>query len=233
MSDNVHIVIPARRDDPLFPDKILAPLNGKPLIWHVWQQAVAARLGEVTIACDDSAVFERLTALGMVCVMTERNLSPFMRTAQALDKLGIMAEVVVIVSPDIPQLSSAVLRSLVPPLWRADVDVSLAMWPEADHVHLQDPTQIKVAATEAHRAVYFSRCMVPYGATVGRCLANIAALRRDTLNRLVEHKAGALELEENIFWLRTFDLGLHSHVTLLDTPLRSIQTPDDLQSFSA
>lgn len=234
MSDNVHIVIPARRDDPLFPDKIMAPYKGKPMIWHVWQQAVAARLGEVTVACDDDSVFQRLTALGMVCVMTGRAITnPYQRTAQALEKLGIMAEVVLILPADVPLVTPAILRGLIPPLWRADVDISLLAWPEGDSSLLHNPTQVKTVVAENHRALYFSRCMIPYGATVGRCLAGPAALRRDTLNRLVEHQPSALEREENIFWLRALDMGLHAHVSLLDTRFANIKTEDDLKALPA
>lgn len=232
-SDSVHIVIPARRADPLFPDKIMAMYKGKPLIWHVWQQAVSARLGEVTVACDDSAVFDYLTKLGMVCVMTSKAVAnPYQRAAQALEKLGNMDEIVVVLPADIPTLSPAALRSLIPPLWRADVDVSLLAWPEADTSILHNPIFIKAAVSESHHALFLSRCMIPYGGSVGRCLAGPSAMRRDTLNRLVERGPVALEREENIFLLRALDMGFKAYVSLLDKPMPGIKTPDDLKALS-
>lgn len=234
MSDRVHIVIPARRADPLFPNKIMAPYKGKPMIWHVWQQAVAARLGEVTVACDDDDIFSQLTQLGMMCVMTTHAVAnPYQRVAQALDKMGNMDDIILVVPADIPTVTPAMLRSLVPPLWRAGVEVSLLAWPEADTAVLHNPMYIKAVVTEGHRALYLSRSMIPYGAVVGRCLAGPCAVRRETLNRLVERGPVALEREENIFLLRALDMGFHAHVSLLERPLPSVKTEDDLKALPA
>ncbi len=52
-------VIPARFASTRFPAKVLANIDGKPLVRHVWEKAVLCReLDEVLIACDHEDVFK-------------------------------------------------------------------------------------------------------------------------------------------------------------------------------
>ena len=49
-------VIPARWASTRLEGKVLAELNGKPMIQHVWERAKQTRLlEEIFIACDDEA----------------------------------------------------------------------------------------------------------------------------------------------------------------------------------
>ena len=64
-------VIPARWASTRFEGKVLAELQGKPMIQHVWQQAKKSRLlKDVIIACDDKRVFQIVEEFGATVVMT-------------------------------------------------------------------------------------------------------------------------------------------------------------------
>ena len=50
-------VIPARWASTRFEGKVLAKINGRPMIEHVWQRSRQSRLlKEVIIACDDERI---------------------------------------------------------------------------------------------------------------------------------------------------------------------------------
>src|ERR1039457_1567085 len=67
-------VIPARFFSTRFPAKVLADIDGKPLIRHVWEKAIQCReLDEVLIACDHEEVFKAAALFKARAVMTDPN----------------------------------------------------------------------------------------------------------------------------------------------------------------
>ena len=58
-------VIPARLGSTRLREKVLALIDGRPMIQHVWSRAKRAkRLSDVIIACDDARVHQCATAFG-------------------------------------------------------------------------------------------------------------------------------------------------------------------------
>ena len=54
---NFNVVIPARYNSSRIPGKPLAMINGKPMMWHVYQRALeSCVLDEVYIATDDERI---------------------------------------------------------------------------------------------------------------------------------------------------------------------------------
>ncbi|MBI3318365.1 MAG: 3-deoxy-manno-octulosonate cytidylyltransferase, partial [Candidatus Omnitrophica bacterium] len=68
-------VIPARYGAARFPGKPLAPINGEPLIHHVWRRAgLSKRLDALLIATDDRRILEAAKRFGAQAVMTPLEL---------------------------------------------------------------------------------------------------------------------------------------------------------------
>ncbi len=66
----VTIVIPARYESSRFPGKPLAQLAGKPLIQHVYEQAIrVSRVDQVIVATDDSRIQRAVEQFGGVAQM--------------------------------------------------------------------------------------------------------------------------------------------------------------------
>ena len=55
-----HIVIPARYGSTRLPAKALADINGKPLVYWVWRQAMQSKAVSVTVATDDVRIQEAM-----------------------------------------------------------------------------------------------------------------------------------------------------------------------------
>ena len=63
-------VIPARYGSMRFPGKVLAQLQGKPIIQWVWERAIQSKADVVLIAADDPKVEEAIKKFGGNVVMT-------------------------------------------------------------------------------------------------------------------------------------------------------------------
>jgi len=68
------IIIPSRMASTRFPNKPMALIDGVPMIQRVWQQAKNANIGPVVVACCEKEVFDLITEIGGVAIMTPPNL---------------------------------------------------------------------------------------------------------------------------------------------------------------
>ena len=68
------VAIPARMQSTRFPGKVLADINGKPMLWHVFQGASQAlRVSDVWIITDSQKVFDQAPSWGAKALMTEEH----------------------------------------------------------------------------------------------------------------------------------------------------------------
>ena len=95
-------VIPARLHSTRFPEKILADIKGKPMIWWVWKAAKKAEtLSEVFVATDHPKIYSAVRDFGGNAVMTSsRHKSGTDRIAEAVK--GLKADIVVNIQGDEP-----------------------------------------------------------------------------------------------------------------------------------
>jgi len=64
-------VIPCRYQSSRFPGKSLALINGKPMMWHVYQRVLESKVcDEIYVATDDQRIQEACNELGMANIMT-------------------------------------------------------------------------------------------------------------------------------------------------------------------
>src|SRR5579862_3192091 len=105
-------VIPARFASTRFPAKVLANIDGKPLIWHVWEKARQSKeLDEVLIACDHQEVFEAAQNFKAQVVMTSPDHpSGSDRIAEAVKNLNV--DIVVNIQGDEPFIDSRTIDAL-------------------------------------------------------------------------------------------------------------------------
>ena len=67
------IVIPARYGSSRLPGKPLALINGRPMVWHVWQRALETGItsADIWIATDDQRIYDTAMDFGANVVMTD------------------------------------------------------------------------------------------------------------------------------------------------------------------
>ena len=156
-------VIPARHASTRFPGKVLALIDGKPMIEHVWIRAKRAReLSEVIIACDDARVMDAATAFGAKVVMTDPALpSGSDRVAQAVKDLDY--DNVVNIQGDEPLIEPSLIDQLARALAKFPTVSVVTLIQEIKNTpDITNPNVVKVVINKKGESLYFSRSPIPF-----------------------------------------------------------------------
>ena len=234
MPESVLGVIPARFASRRFEGKPLARLGGKPLVQHVYERAAACSLLErVVVATDDERIRRAVDRFGGRAVMTSpHHLSGTDRVAEvaASDPAGI----VVNIQGDEPFVNARVLEQVVLPLLRKGSSPMSTLCKRIDRDELlADPNVVKVVRDLKGRALYFSRCPIPYRRRAGRRVVwehiGIYAYRRDFLLDFSRLPPTELEAAEGLEQLRALEHGHGIEVVPTEDHIgASVDTPEDL-----
>lgn len=234
-------VIPARFASSRFPAKMLATIDGRPLIWHVWQKAVLCRqLDDVLIACDHPEILKAAQNFHARAVMTDpKHPSGSDRIAEAVGRLQV--DIVVNIQGDEPFLDPATIDGLAA-LLKQDPQIQMAtvireITREAD---LADPNVVKCVVDAQANALYFSRSAIPYhrrpqassGARNFKHLG-LYAYRKEFLLQFTQWPKGVLEAAEELEQLRALERGIKIRTTITDKESIAVDTPQDLQKAQA
>ncbi|MDD6337448.1 MAG: 3-deoxy-manno-octulosonate cytidylyltransferase [Lentisphaeria bacterium] len=227
------VIIPARMGSMRFPGKVLADLGGKPVIQHVWENAMQSKADLVMVAADDVRVEQAVKAFGGQVVMTKPShpsgSDRVWEAAQSTD-----AELIVNVQGDEPFLPSQVIDDLIDAMHGPDAPAMgtvVLPCPRADIA--SNPNLPKVVLTADDYAIYFSRSMIPYLREGGEETAvyrhwGIYAYRRETLAKFVSLPEGRLEKCEKLEQLRALENGIRIKVIRTSFDSIGIDTPEDL-----
>ena len=234
MSERVRVMVPCRMASTRLPNKPLADICGKPMIVRVAEQATAARVGDVTVACDSREIYDVVTRHGFDAVMTDPDLhSGSDRIWQGVMRLMEAGEpqpdIIINVQGDEPLLPPELVRACLPPFWHDWVDVVTFAHPIQAEADKQDPGMVKAVTTEGHQALYFSRSPIPYGADVLKRHIGLYAYRYGALERFVLAEPSVLERQEKLEQLRGLDIGLKYYVGMTDAAPVGVDTPADLE----
>ncbi len=233
-----RIVIPARYASTRFPGKALAHLDGRPLLQHVHERAVASAAVEVVVATDDERIADAARSFGAKVAMTHGDHhSGTDRIAEVADRLGWGdQEVVVNVQGDAPFLPPAdigqVARLLAGHETAAMATLCTPIETEAEY---NDDHAVKVVFDHSGRALYFSRAAIPARAHGCHDLpqawrhVGIYAYRVDALRALTRTQPCEIELSEKLEQLRAMWLGMEIRVAVAAESLGpDVDTPEDL-----
>ena len=227
------VIIPARMGSMRFPGKVLADLGGKPVIQHVWENAMRSKADSVTVAVDDPRVEQAVKAFGGHVVMTKPShpsgSDRVWEAAQSTD-----AELIVNVQGDEPFLPHEVIDDLIDAMHGPDAPaMGTVVLPCSRADIAANPNLPKVVLTSDDYALYFSRSMIPYLREGGEETAvyrhwGIYAYRRETLAKFVSLPEGRLERCEKLEQLRALENGIRIKVIRTSFDSIGIDTPDDL-----
>ena len=158
-------VIPARYGSSRLPGKPLAELQGRPLLYHVYNRASRARsLQQVLIATDDARIVVAARKFGADVRMTgEHHRSGTDRIAEVA--AGLNADVVVNIQGDEPMITPGHLELLLGPLRSSEPDPQTQVSTLKVAVGSDDArnsNNVKVVTDFGGRALYFFRAPIPH-----------------------------------------------------------------------
>ena len=234
-------IIPARYASTRFPAKPLAMLGGKPIVQRVYEQ-VAKAVERVVVATDDERIYDAVTAFGGEVVMTSTaHRSGTDRCAEAFEKLGCNADIVINVQGDEPFIAPEQIKTLVECFKNEDIDIATLVKPfsvEDGIDALENPNSPKVVLNAKGEAIYFSRSVIPYLRGIDRAEwlkhhtfykhIGIYAFRAKTLKAVTQLPPSSLEDAEKLEQLRWLENGCKIGVGVTDTETIGIDTPEDL-----
>ena len=161
------VVIPARMASTRLPGKMLADLNGQPLICHTVARANESGAQKIVVATDHQDIADALVNSDCEVLLTDpSHPSGSDRLAEVADRLKFdQQHIVVNVQGDEP---------MIPPRLIDEVAAALASSSSANTVMataakvidsddaLADPNTVKVVVNRHGSALYFSRSTIPY-----------------------------------------------------------------------
>ncbi len=237
------IIAPARLASTRFPEKLLYPIKGKPLI--LW---VAERLQDQVpeipryFAVDDLRLEAVLRDAGHKTIMTRANHTCGTdRLAEANEKIG--AEWLINVQGDEPLVTRGQIIAIESLLKEGAFMATLAT-PFNTRADFLDHNQVKVVMDNAQNALYFSRAGIPCdrdgfeifeddwvaSAPAYRHLG-LYGYRADFLRTYCSLPKGKLENVERLEQLRVLENGYDIKVALTDELSIGIDTLNDAARF--
>jgi 3-deoxy-manno-octulosonate cytidylyltransferase (CMP-KDO synthetase) len=240
MRPKVVAVVPARLGSTRFPNKVIYPLHGKPLLYYLVRAlSKSKKIDRLIVATDSRKIRESMEAVGIEVMMTSpRHGTGSDRVAEIAPK--IKGDLFLNIQADNLGLKAVVLDRIIAK-FVADRDESFAtlVTRATNDRELSDPNTVKAAVSADGYARWFSRFPIPYlqrpasGPFAGRFRFHrhigIYLFRRDALLKYASWRRGVLEQAESLEQLRILENG--EQIRAYATSMRSISidSPQDLE----
>lgn len=227
-------VIPARYGSGRYEGKPLADINGKPMVWWVYQQAKKAdELSEVYVATDDERIESVCKQFGMNVVITSvLHPTGTDRVCEVAHKVD--ADIYAVVMGDEPLILPEDINAIVKKMKdNSNYDAGLLAKKYTNPVDIVNPTTIKLALNDKDELIYMSRVAIPfpkarldysYYKNIG-----VYVFTKKTLEFFESTPMGRLESIEDMEMLRMLEN--HKMVTVqeIESDSFSVDTPKDLE----
>lgn len=246
-------IIPARYASTRFPAKPLAMLGGKTVIERVYRRA-ENHFSQVVVATDDQRIADAVTSFGGRAVMTsiehrsgtDRCWEAFTHLMRSSglnpDSDDVDRYVVVNIQGDEPFIHPQQLETIKSCFSTPQVNIATLAKPftmSDGWKALENPNSPKVIFDQNHRAIYFSRSVIPYlrGTEKGdEWLEHhtyykhigIYAYRGRSLREITRLPQTTLEKAESLEQLRWIENNYHIEVGITEIETIGIDTPEDL-----
>ena len=222
-------VIPARIGSTRFPRKILADIEGKPMIAHVAERALKAEmLDKVIIAIDSEETQKALSSYKFDLVMTDighkSGTDRVAEVAKAIDE----AEIIINIQGDEPLLNPIVIDKLIKLFDDPTVAMSTVVSRNIGVKDYLDRNIVKVFLDENQNAYSFKRDI--YDSEIGGVFRHVGfyGFQRETLFEYSSLSPSKNELENSLEQFRALDNGIKIKALITNSEQLAIDVPEDL-----
>jgi 3-deoxy-manno-octulosonate cytidylyltransferase (CMP-KDO synthetase) len=240
-SRSVTVVIPARYGSSRFPGKPLVELNGKPMIQHVYEQAVACRaVTDVLVATDDERIKHAVERFGGRVIMVAGDCRTGTDRVAAVARIFAGEYFLDLQGDEIP-LNPELLTDLIEPFLESGVGIGTlkrVMDPKED---LHNSAVVKVVTDAKGEALYFSRSPIPFvrdepgGQVIGGLHyihLGLYMYTKETLLRFAALPTSRLEDAEKLEQLRALDHGIRIRVWETKHASLRVDRPEDVSDVA-
>jgi len=233
---NTAIIIPSRLAARRFPNKPLVKINNVPMIIHVLNKAIEARVGEVFVATPDVEIFNIVNNNGGNAILTERDHgSGSDRVYEVyLKKLKRNADLIINLQGDMPNIKPDNISRLVKLMKNNNCDIGTLASNIKDKSEVTDPNIVKVLTDQTLKennfiiAKDFFRTKKDLSNKKIYHHLGLYIFTKDALSRYVKLVRSKLEIERNLEQMRAIENSMIIKVGLADSIPLSVDTEEDL-----
>lgn len=251
------VLIPARYGSTRLPGKALKDDTGYPLIQHVYEQAKKSVVAsDIVVATDDERIRKVVQSFGGNCEMTScHHASGSDRIAEVVKTLSSEYDVIVNVQGDEPEIAPTAIDLVASIQHQTSPFISTlaCRFPTGSYTGPGtplDPACVKVVLgskvintshnTDAYRAIYFSRSLIPYTVSDSKNTVQnenffmhigLYAYSQQSLLSFTAMGKSYLESVERLEQLRAIENDCLIHVGIVEHAFAGIDTNDDYQAF--
>ncbi len=230
------IIIPARLASSRFPNKVLADIQGLPMVIATAKRVES--IDKVAIATDSKEVIDIAQMHGFEAVMTsDMHKSGTDRINEAANILDIDEdEIIVNVQADEPFIETEVVQSVYQRVQKAKDQAEdimmVSCYKSIDKSFANDPNHVKVIMDKNEYAIYFSRSKIPYDREEHHDYyghLGIYGFTKKSLQKFCKLGTSPLEDIEKLEQLRALYFGEKIAMLKVESKSFGIDTKEDLQ----
>ena len=226
-------VIPARLGSSRFPKKILADLNGKPLVVHTVENVMKAKkLDKILLAIDSEETQSAVEKYNFDIIMTSKDhVSGTDRVAEVIDRIS-EARIIINIQADEPLIDPKIIDSLVDSFKDNNVQMSTAVSTRLTVSDLLNPNIVKALIDQDKNAIEFKRNI--FDVEIGGVYRHIGiyGFTRQALLQFVNLSPSSRELHTSLEQLRALDNHIPIRAVICDYDSCSVDIIEDLKKVS-
>tara|TARA_B100002003_G_C13960495_1_gene465296 strand:- start:89 stop:826 length:738 start_codon:yes stop_codon:yes gene_type:complete len=233
---NTAIIIPSRLAARRFPNKPLVKINNVPMIIHVLNKAIEARVGEVFVATPDVEIFNIVNNNGGNGILTKHDhASGSDRIYEVSSKrLKRNTDLIINLQGDMPNIKPHNISKLVKLMKNNNCDIGTLASNIKDKSEIIDPNIVKVLTNQTLKennfiiAKDFFRTKKDLSNEKIYHHIGLYIFTKDALSRYVKLVRSKLEIERNLEQMRAIENSMIIKVGLADSIPLSVDTEEDL-----
>lgn len=229
---NVLTVIPARLESVRLPQKPMAMIHDKPMIYWVASRVSRLCPTDYVVATDSLVVAEICERFGFPFLMTSTSCKNGTERVFEVSQKVSGYSYFLNVQGDEPLFNPSVLTRMLESTGFKD-DAFKVSVSKSEH-RVNDPSEAKVAVQSDGRIRYVSRSSIPFyreGKSKLYKIQGVFLYTPQVLERFVNAPIGFLEMTEKLEQLRCIENDIELFAIFCEGSPRSVDTPADLNYF--
>ena len=222
-------IIPARLDSKRFPKKIIHPLNGKPIVQHVYDNAQQSKyLDKLVIAIDSEETKSHIDSACDSILTSMNHQSGTDRVAEVSQKFD--CDIIVNIQGDEPKIEPDIIDNLILLFNDPLVEMASVASTDLNNNDLSNLNVVKTYLDENNYAIDFEREISEQNQKYFRHIG-IYAYRKETLMKFTALEQTENEKNLKLEQLRALDNNLAIKILITNFQHRSIDIEEDLKYY--